>query len=138
MNKEYFDMIMEKMEKLPFEKFDTNLSSYCNDLDRVTVKLFQHVKITIRCESDMLKIEVENRFKRIEQQIKYPMKICVLSLSWWRWKILARKIEKAHKIKRLIELNEAEKLKKLEMHQTMTEIFPEIYEKNLFGDDDDK
>ena len=131
-------MIIEKMEKIPFEGFETDLSSYNNDLGRATIKLFQNVKVTIRSESDMLKIEIENRFKRIEQQIKFPMKICVFSLSWWKWRAFARKIEKAHKMKRFIELREAEKLKKLEMHQTMTEIFPEIYEKDLLGDDHDK
>jgi hypothetical protein len=137
-NKEYFDIIMEKMERTSFEGFETDLSSYNDHLGRVTVKLFHNVKVTIRSESDMLKIEVENRFKRIEQQIKFPMKVCIFSLSWWKWKAFARKIEKAHKMKRLLELKEVEKLKKLEMHQTMSEIFPEIYEKDLLGDDDDK
>lgn len=131
MNKEYFDMIIEKMEKISFEGLETNLSSYNNDLNRITVKLFQDVKVTIRSESDMLKIEIENRFKIIKQQIEFPMKICVLSLSWWKWRAFVRKIEKAHKRK-------LEKNKKLQMHEIMTEIFPEIYEKDLLGDDHDK
>ena len=138
MNKEYFDIIMKRIKDFPFERFDTNLTSYNSDIDRIGVKLFQNVKITIRHESDMLKIEIENRFKRIEGKILYPMKLAFLSSSYWKWRKLAKRIEKEHKKRIKNDIKEAEKIKKLEMDRTMTEMFPEIYENDLLGDDHDK
>jgi hypothetical protein len=136
-NKEYFALLLKSIDKVPFNKVDSNLTSYNNDLDRITVKLHGN-KVTVRCESNCLKVEIDINFRRIDGQIDFPGKVPFFSLSWWRWKKLARKLEGIHILKHKIEAQQTVTKNKTEMDEAMIQIFPEIIEKTLLGGGDDK
>jgi len=146
MNKNYFNLLLKKLDKLDESRFKTDLNAWSNGPIRsLEVKFPPYSEIRIVCEDDGLKIIMMDRVTRVDSFIAFPLKTSWLSLSWYKWRVLVRKLERTHKNEQIREKLKQEahmQLKKLQNAQDvehiMIVIFPEIMENDLLGDDDDK
>ncbi|CAB4125426.1 hypothetical protein UFOVP53_135 [uncultured Caudovirales phage] len=146
MNINYFNLILKKLDELDKSRFKTDLNSWSKGpIKSLEIKLNINYEIRIVCEEDGLKIIMIDSIQRVDSFIHYPFKTAWLSLSWYRWRLLARKFEKIHedelkrerwKQKEQVRLKELENKQNIE--HMMIVIFPEIMENDLLGDDDDK
>ena len=146
MNSIYFKLLLKKMDKAPLNTIETDLNSWSQKpMKYLTIKLFTQCEIKIICEEDGFKIIMIDTVQRVDSFIAFPFTISWLSLSWHRWRILARKLEKIHANQQMLEKEKQKEISRLEklknkqnVDHMMITIFPEIIEKALLGDDDDK
>ena len=146
MNKNYFNLILKKLDKLDKNKFKTDLTTWSKGPARsLEVKLNINYEIRIVCEEDGLRVIMIDSAQRVDSFIYFPFKIAWFSLSWYRWRFLVKKFEKMHANELAHEkekLKEFTRLKELQNKQNiehmMIAIFPEIMEDGLLGENDEQ
>lgn len=140
MNNEQFKIIMQKISKLDPQKIEHD-GFYKNNIYRITA-YFDNGRISIDNYSTShitVKILPQRSLScSVESYVKYPFGfLAILSPSWYRWRFFCRKIEKETKNKNK-KIEEAEEAKRtILIEESIIELFPEILEKSLFGDQDD-
>jgi hypothetical protein len=146
MNKNYFNLILKKLDKLDKNKFKTDLNPWNKGPVRsLEVKLNINYEIRIAYEEDGLRVTMIDSAQRVDSFIYFPFKIAWFSLSWYRWRFLVKKFEKMHanelahekeKLKEFIRLKQLQDRQNIE--HMMIVIFPEIMEDDLLGGNDEQ
>ena len=95
------------------------------------------VEITKHSKKIVVSIRVGS-FSSLEESIGtlyFLFGICFFSLSWWRWQIVCLAVERNLNKKILEHKRKKEKTEIEEIDKAIIEVFPEVLEDEIFGDD---
>ena len=135
MTPQQFKLVWKKVKNnlsnTEFQKSD--YSTYINKL----VSDFPNGRVEIICHRDKLNIVIMSLgvSGSIIGKIKFPLGWGILSLSWWRWRLLCSAAEKEYKRQEKIDAENARKWHIESIDKAIIETFPEILEEQIFGDD---
>lgn len=138
MNKYYLKIILDKMKKLPIDKLESDIGFYNDKVSKITWQIDKYSKIVISEETYKFKIQFFTGVRVIDGEVRFPFKIFLFSSLWFKWKKICKKIEKEHRLKKKLEKQKESEKNKAQLDETMTTMFPDLIERELFGDDDDK